>query len=96
MAVFGGGLKQGRLRRDFQEGGNCLASPPGIELIIIIVIDHDHDRHHHYNNDDDDDEDDDDDLNGVAGDVDHPETVQKRTRGERSDPEMIKVCQIQR
>ena len=39
MAVFGGDLKQGRLRRDFQEGGNCLASPPGIELIIIIVID---------------------------------------------------------
>ena len=39
MAVFGGGLKQGRLRRDFQEGGNCLASPPGIELIIIIDID---------------------------------------------------------
>ena len=34
-------------------------------------------------------DDDDEDLNGVAGDVDHPETVEKRTRGEGSDPEMI-------
>ena len=37
MAVFGGDLKQGRLKRDFQEGGNCWASPPGIQLIVIII-----------------------------------------------------------